>query len=104
VAAGAVGGQRWRGGFVRSDVRDRGRDAVVLRVVRGRRPVSDCERHLSREELFIVLSALWVRRSHLDGVGSAGAEARRSVDAVAQKLGGDPEAYFFGLEPNHQHF
>jgi hypothetical protein len=59
---------------------------------------------LSKEELFIVLSALWVRRSQLDGVGSASAEARRSVDVIAQKLGGDPEAYFFGLTSNHQHF
>ena len=66
--------------------------------------VDDTEGHLSKEERFIVLSALWVRRSHLDGVGSAGAEARRSVDAIAQKLGGDPEAYFFGLKPDHQHF
>jgi hypothetical protein len=66
--------------------------------------VDDTEGHLSTEERFIVLSALWVRRSHLDGVSSTGAEARRSVDAIAQKLGGDPEAYFFGLEPGNQHF
>ena len=59
---------------------------------------------LSLDERSILLSALWVRRSQLDGVGSAGAEARRRVDTIAQKLGGDPEAYFFGLKPSHQHF
>jgi hypothetical protein len=70
----------------------------------GRPRVDDADGCLSRDELFIVLSALWVRRSQLDGVGSVSAEARRSVDVIAQKLGGDPEAYFFGLQSNHQHF
>ncbi len=64
----------------------------------------DADGQLSKAEIFIVLSALWVRRSHLDGAGSGGVEARRSVDAIARKLGGDPDAYFFGLQPNHQHF
>ena len=66
--------------------------------------VGEIAGHLSEDELFIVLSALWVRRSQLDGVGSASAEARKSVDAIAQKLGGDPEAYFFGLTSNQQRF
>jgi hypothetical protein len=70
----------------------------------GRPQVDDADECLSKDELFIVLSALWVRRSQLDGVGSASAKARRSVDVIAQKLGGDPEAYFFGLRSNHQHF
>lgn len=70
----------------------------------GRAQVDDADGCLSKDELFIVLSVLWVRRSQLDGVGSASAEARKSVDVIAQKLGGDPEAYFFGLHANHQHF
>ena len=65
--------------------------------------MGDTDGHLSKDELFIVLSALWVRRSQLNGVGAASAEARRSVDVIAQKLGGDPEAYFFGLKTKHQH-
>ena len=74
------------------------------RLTRRRPQVDDVDRCLSKDELFIVLSALWVRRSQLDGVGSASAEARRSVDVIARKLGGDPEAYFFGLKSNHQRF
>jgi hypothetical protein len=73
-------------------------------MTRGRPRVDDVDGSLSRDELFIVLSALWVRRSQLDGVGSVSAEARRSVDVIAQKLGGDPEAYFFGVQSTHQHF
>ena len=74
------------------------------RSCRGRPEVDDADGCLSKDELIIVLSALWVRRSQLDGVSTAGAEARRSLDVIAQKLGGDPEAYFFGLKSNHQHF
>jgi len=73
-------------------------------MVHGIPRVSETNGHLSSDERFIVLSALWVRRSQLDGVGSRSAEARRCVDAIAQKLGGDPEAYFFGLKSNHQYF
>jgi hypothetical protein len=73
-------------------------------MTRGMPKVDDINWHLSKDELFIVLSALWVRRSQLNGVSPASAETRRSVDVIAQKLGGDPEAYFFGLEPNLQHF
>lgn len=98
------------GGFVGLDVRIQGPDAVPPRALTmgrtaGRmQQVDGVDERLSKDELFIVLSALWVRRSQLDGVSSAGTKARRSVDAIAQKLGGDPEAYFFGLKPGHQHF
>jgi hypothetical protein len=73
-------------------------------MTRGMPKVAETNGHLSKDELFIVLSALWVRRSQLNGMSSASAETRRSVDVIAQKLGGDPEAYFFGIEPNLQHF
>jgi hypothetical protein len=60
---------------------------------------------LSADELSIVLSALWIWRGQLGRVGSAQAipgvgtaEARENVDEIARKLGGDPDAYFFGLD------
>jgi hypothetical protein len=64
---------------------------------------------LSEGDLSIVLSALWVWRAQLNGVGSGStipglvnADVRKDVDRIAQKLGGDPEAYFFGLSPSAQ--
>jgi hypothetical protein len=61
--------------------------------------------HLSADELSIVLSALWIWRGQLGRVGSAQAipgmgtaEARQNVDEIARKLGGNPDAYFFGLD------
>ena len=66
--------------------------------------------HLSADELSIVLSALWVWRGQLGRVGSAQpipgvgtAEARRNLDEIARKLGGDPDAYFFGLIPSQRY-
>lgn len=61
--------------------------------------------HLSSNEVSIVLSALWVWRGQLGRVGTAqpipglaAPEARNNVDEIARKLGGDPDAYFFGLD------
>jgi len=66
--------------------------------------------HLSPDELSFVLSALWIWRGQLGRVGSAQpipglgtAEARKDVDEIARKLGGDPNAYFYGLQPSHRH-
>ena len=60
---------------------------------------------LSPDELSIVLIALWTWRGQLGRVGTeqpipglATAEARNNVDEIARKLGGDPDAYFFGLD------
>ena len=60
---------------------------------------------LSPVELSIVLRALWVWRGQLGRVGTeqpipglATVEARRNVDEITRKLGGDPDAYFFGLD------
>ena len=65
---------------------------------------------LSADELSIVLSALWIWRGQMGRVGSAQlipgagtAEARRNLDEIARKLGGDPEAYFFGLDPSQRY-
>ena len=65
--------------------------------------------HLSDDELSILLSALWIWRGQLGRVGSAQsipgvgtAEARKNVDEIARKLGGDPDAYFFGLDISHR--
>jgi hypothetical protein len=70
----------------------------------------DVDGHLSKDDLSIVLSALWVFRGQLGRVGSgqpipglATAEARMKVDEIARKLGGDPNAYFYGLQPSHRH-
>lgn len=66
---------------------------------------------LSSDELSIVLSALWIWRGQLGRVGTeqpipglAAAEARKNVDEIARKLGGDPDAYFFGLDLSQQSF
>lgn len=66
---------------------------------------------LSSEELSIVLSALWIWRGQLGRVGTeqpipglATAEARKNVDEIARKLGGDPDAYFFGLDLSQHSF
>ena len=60
---------------------------------------------LSPDELSIVLRALWVWRGQLGRVGTqqpipglATVEARKNVDEIARKLGGDPDAYLFGLD------
>jgi hypothetical protein len=60
---------------------------------------------LSPDELSIVLTALWIWRGQLGRVGTeqtipglATAEARNNVNEIARKLGGDPDAYFFGLD------
>ena len=57
------------------------------------------------DEASIVLSALWVWRAQLGRVGSeqpipglGTANSRKEVDDIARKLGGDPDAYFFGLD------
>jgi len=62
---------------------------------------------LSADELRLVLRALWLWRSQLGRVGSevdipglGTAEARHSVDEIARKLGADPDAYFYGLQPS----
>jgi hypothetical protein len=65
------------------------------------------DRGLSADELHLVLGALWLWRSQLGRVGSEAAipglgtaHARDSVDEVARKFGGDPDAYFYGLQPS----
>jgi hypothetical protein len=64
---------------------------------------------LSAEELSLILSALWVWRSQLGSVGSevpipglGNREARQAVDEIARKLGGNPDAYFYGLMPSER--
>jgi hypothetical protein len=59
----------------------------------------------SPDELQITLSALWVWRAQLGRVGSEQPipgmgtdESRKKADDIARKLGGDPDAYFFGLD------
>ena len=66
--------------------------------------------HLSPEELSLVLSALWIWRGQLGRVGFAQpipglgtAEARKDVDEIARKLGGDPDGYYYGLQPSQRH-
>jgi hypothetical protein len=82
-----------------------------------RRPVAprllkagDMDGHLSEDELSIVVSALWMFKGQLGRVGSgqpipglATAEACRKIDEIARKLGGDPDAYFYGLQPFQRH-
>lgn len=70
----------------------------------------DMDGDLSKDELSIVVSALWVFKGQLGRVGSgqpipglATAEARKKVDEIARKLGGDPDAYFYGLQPSQRH-
>ena len=66
---------------------------------------ADCvEAEFSPDELSIALSALWIWRAQLGRVGSeqsvpglGTSKARKKVDEIARKLGGDPDAYFFGL-------
>jgi hypothetical protein len=60
---------------------------------------------LSPDERSVVLRALWVWRGQLGRVGTqqpipglATTEARKNVDEIARKLGGDPDAYLFGLD------
>jgi hypothetical protein len=64
----------------------------------------------SPDELSIALSALWIWRAQLGRVGSeepvpglSTASSRKKVDDIAQKLGGDPDAYFFGLDLAQRH-
>jgi hypothetical protein len=66
---------------------------------------------LTPGELNTVLSALWLWRAQLGRVGCeqpiAGlstAKARKGVEEIARKLGGDPGAYFFGVEFSMQMF
>ena len=70
----------------------------------------EVEERLSEEDLTIVLNALWVWRAQLNRVGSGSTipglvneEVRQRVDRIARELGGDPEAYFFGLAPIASH-
>ena len=71
----------------------------------------DCvEVEFSPDERSIALSALWVWRAQLGRVGSAvpipgmgTADYDLKVDGIAQKLGGDPDAYFFGLDRTQRH-
>lgn len=58
----------------------------------------------SVDDVCLVLNALWVWRGQLGRVGSGQpiqglgtAEASKNVGEIARKLGGDPDAYFFGL-------
>ena len=67
------------------------------------------EQRLCGDDLSIVLSALWVWKAQLGRVGSkqpvpglASGEARKKVDEIARNLGGDPDAYFFGLQPSQR--
>jgi hypothetical protein len=60
---------------------------------------------LSAAERGVVLSALWLWRAQLGRIGSEtpvpglGTESScKEVDEIARKLGGDPDAYFFGLD------
>jgi hypothetical protein len=60
---------------------------------------------LSAAERCAVLSALWIWRAQLGRIGSEtpvpglGTESfYKEVDEIARKLGGDPDAYFFGLD------
>jgi hypothetical protein len=62
--------------------------------------------NLSADEVSLVLSALWLWRGQLGRVGSempipglGTLEARQTVDEVARKLGADPSAYFYGVQP-----
>ena len=64
----------------------------------------------SPDERSIALSALWVWRAQLGRVGSSvpvpgmgTEEYRAKVARIAQKLGGDPDAYFFGLDHWQRH-
>jgi hypothetical protein len=70
----------------------------------------DMDGHLSNDELSFVLSGLWVLKGQLGRVGSrqtipglATAEAHKRVDGIARKLGGDPDAYFYGLRPSQRY-
>lgn len=74
------------------------------RLARGLPETGAMDGHLSTDELSVVLSALWLRRAQLSGVGSPSAEAQKSIAQIVRKLGGDPEAYFFGLKPDLQHY
>lgn len=69
-------------------------------------PATTADGGLSSDELSTVLSALWVWRGQLGRVGSkqpipglATAEARKRVDEIARKLGGNPNMDFFGAVP-----
>jgi hypothetical protein len=60
---------------------------------------------LSAAERCVVLSALWIWRAQLGRIGSEtpvpglGTESScMEVDEIARKLGGDPDAYYFGLD------
>jgi hypothetical protein len=68
------------------------------------------EAEFSPDERCIALSALWVWRAQLGRVGSdvpipgmGTEEYRLKVNGIAQKLGGDPDAYFFGLDLPQRH-
>jgi hypothetical protein len=78
---------------------------MKTRAARGKPAADVSDRDLSPDEVSIVLSALWIWRGQLGRVGSeqpipglAAAEARNNVNEIARKLGGDPDAYFFGLD------
>lgn len=72
---------------------------------------SDCvAAEFTPDERAIALSALWIWQALAGRVGSAAPipgmgteEYRLKVDGIAQKLGGDPDAYFFGLDRNQRH-
>ena len=78
---------------------------MKTQAARAKPAVATSDGDLSPDEVSIVLSALWIWRGQLGRVGTeqpipglATAKARNNVDEIARKLGGDPDAYFFGLD------